>query len=126
MMRRRAVLAGAGAAVGLPAAAAPTNPDAALIALCDEFIAADRRWCDLQGQIDGMPKGPARDAIEAEINGLSANFGRRDVIADMEAKTLAGLVAKAKVELQFWNDTPPRDADVAYSLMRDMLAVVSS
>ena len=123
---RRALFGGAAAltlGATLPAvAAAAANPDADLIKLCDDFIARDAAWCDLVnflGDLEGTPEG---DAIQERIDALGeGHCERRSEIAEMTARTPAGWLAKARVQLQDWANDPPPDAEVAYSLMRDLM-----
>jgi hypothetical protein len=129
---RRALLAGAGAAAVLPGAVVPaeaaTGPDAALVALCRDFVEIDRRWCDLTAQGDRLLEGPEHDAVWAQARALAYNFDRRKTIAEMPAATLAGLRAEAEAIAQDWSDATPRDdgAVMALSLARDVLKMVGA
>lgn len=123
---RRTLLAGAGAAAAVPAAAASPGADSALIAMCAAFLQRERIGRALSAQADGMPKGPARDAVEARHDEATANYHERlDNIIDTPVVTLAGARAKAEVVLswcQFDRDGWPLPCDApVWSLANDVL-----
>ena len=130
---RRVVLAGAGAALAVPAAAAPPeasgSPDAALIALCADFVARERTGNALSAQADSMPQGPERDAVEARKDEVGADYHERlDEIVSMRAQTLAGARAKAEVVIGWCildlDGEPAGEDAVAWSLAQDVLGLV--
>ena len=128
---RRAVLAGAGAAAVVPAAAASPGADDALIRLCAAFLQRERIGRALSAQADAMPKGPARDAVEARHDEATAGYHPRlDAIIDTPAVTLAGVRAKAEVALgwvQLDRDGWPLPDDaLPWSLARDVLALTQA
>ena len=128
---RRAVLAGAGAAMALPAAIAPADaaasPDAALVAAADEFVAVDRAWCAAMAKTYGLKfASPAYQAAQAAADAFrdgSRYTERMEAIADMPAATLAGIQAKARAVAAHYGEDPPEEAPLMWSLVQDVLAL---
>lgn len=122
---RRSLFGAAALTLGatLPAVAAPSaNPDADLIKLCDAFVARDAAWCELVNALDDLEGTPEGDAIQERINALGEGYcERRRQIAEMTARTPAGWLAKARAQMQDWANEPPPGAEIAYSLVRDLV-----
>ena len=104
----RAALAGTAAAIGAPALAnAASNPDAALIAMCDRYVGLDAKYnaayrvpdltMETEEKID-QQTAPLQD----EMNQIL------DRITRTEAKTPAGVAAIARVVTAYLD---PRERD---------------
>ncbi|WP_174503951.1 hypothetical protein [Acidiphilium sp. C61] len=100
----RAAMAGAAAAIAAPAVAnAASNPDAALIALCDRFVAQERIYLSyFSGGANYIADDDERDAI---IEPMQDAQGRLvDAIVQHRATTPAGLMAVARCFAEYCPD----------------------
>ena len=104
---RRGLLAGAAAALGsggLPvvAAAAP-GADADIIAVCDRYVAAELEWQRLLYIGDAAGTEDVANAFAADVRADAM-----DAVADLPpATTMAGLRAKARAVVAFYDPDPP-------------------
>ncbi len=127
---RRAVLAGAAAA--LPAVAAPAEasggPDAELLRLLGEMDALQRQADPIFDRAWALP---IADAKGKEL--LARAYGLMDIwherkrqVAALPARTAEGLRAKAKMAMTFVDlhadETPTEDHMITWSVLRDVLA----
>jgi hypothetical protein len=127
-----ALLAGA-AAVTLPRAALATGagPDAVLIRMVDILLALDAKTSKMWEELDDLPRATAEIIRERDIRPLlDAEWEMRMEIAGMQATTLDGFRAKARL-VQCYNNCAPGFADLgnddalAWSLANDLLGVAS-
>ena len=104
------LLPSAAASTTLPASlqAAPAvapNPaaDAALIAQCQKFTRLDQAMTSLQRQMDEMEEagGTVPPQMRAEMQRLYRLQGELDELGTRPAATMAGLQAKARVQLAY-------------------------
>jgi hypothetical protein len=86
-----AILAG----LAVPVFAEPAEPDAALLAACADFYAAERE----EARVGGLPLrpfgSPEELAIEAQINAIGARLDSALMAASVPAVTQEGMRAKA-------------------------------
>ena len=118
---RRALLASLpavalGAAVAAPAvaAAAQPNPDAELIALCEEYVALDREFCRL-GELtfDMRSNDPEFRRIEARTQALVSRLHElENILTDRAPQTVEGLRAQARAALHCLACDASGDAEV--------------
>jgi hypothetical protein len=127
---RRGILAGAGAAMVLPAttrapAEAAASPDAALIAEVEEFLRVNDLWLDALAESAGLD-GEAYKAAERKADAIRDCGGyseRLIAISEKAARTIEGLQAKARAALAHCDGDPPFGDEVAWSLLEDVLAM---
>ncbi len=136
-MNRRTLLAATASAAVLSGAAAAASatphPDAELIALCARYVALDREFCSVgQHTWDMSFSDPEYIRCEKIACALVPEMHElEEQIADMPARTVPGLLAKANAGRHQLSgdadrDPSPSDPDNAltWSLLEEVLTVL--
>jgi hypothetical protein len=100
--------------IARPVMAAAVNPDADLIALCEEYVALDREFCRL-GELtfDMRSNDPEFRRIEARTQALVSRLHElENILTDRAPQTVEGLRAQARAALHCLACDASGDAEV--------------
>lgn len=123
--RRAALAAPAVLALAPASAAGAAHPDVELVASCDAFIIFARGREAASQAADDLPPGPERDSAWAEIKDGTARYhAMLAAIMEREARSEAGIRAKARAYLVHIGDEPSTDEGLPHSIAHDLLRLI--
>jgi hypothetical protein len=100
-------------------------PDAPLLRLVDDYLAADKKWREINRAETAVPRR-LQFALERKSNAALKVVDRLlDKIERTRASTLPGIVAKAKVAICEGSDQEDFAAGMGLSISRDLLRLES-